>query len=72
MKGGEIKIKYAMVEEGRKMECKITVGFKDGSGYPLSVCPQVKNLLGMDLGTSLDPLVWVWVAFGIHGYLQNG
>jgi hypothetical protein len=24
MKGGEIKIKYAMVEEGQKMECEIT------------------------------------------------
>jgi hypothetical protein len=24
MKGGEIKIKYPMVEEGRKMECEIT------------------------------------------------
>jgi hypothetical protein len=22
---GEIKIKYAMVEEGRKMECEITI-----------------------------------------------
>jgi hypothetical protein len=26
MKGGEIKIKYAMMEEGRKMECEITTG----------------------------------------------
>jgi hypothetical protein len=26
MKGGEIKIKYAMVEEGRKMEYEIIVG----------------------------------------------
>jgi hypothetical protein len=26
MKGGEIKIKHAMVEEGRKMECEITTG----------------------------------------------
>jgi hypothetical protein len=24
MKGGEIKIKYAMVEEGQKMKCEIT------------------------------------------------
>jgi hypothetical protein len=26
MKGGEIKIKYAMVEEGWKMKCEITTG----------------------------------------------
>jgi hypothetical protein len=26
MKGGEIRIKYAMVEEGRKMKCEITTG----------------------------------------------
>jgi hypothetical protein len=26
MKGGEIKIKYAMVEEGQKMKCEITTG----------------------------------------------
>jgi hypothetical protein len=26
MKGGEIKIKYAMVEEWQKMECEITTG----------------------------------------------
>jgi hypothetical protein len=26
MKGGEIKIKHAMVEEGWKMECEITTG----------------------------------------------
>jgi hypothetical protein len=26
MKGGEIKIKYAMVEEGQKIKCKITTG----------------------------------------------
>jgi hypothetical protein len=26
MKKGEIKIKYAMVEEGQKMECEITTG----------------------------------------------
>jgi hypothetical protein len=24
MKGGQIKIKYAMVEEGQKMKCEIT------------------------------------------------
>jgi hypothetical protein len=26
MKGGEIKIKYGMMEEGQKMECEITTG----------------------------------------------
>jgi hypothetical protein len=26
MKGGEIKLKYAMVEEGRKIKCEITTG----------------------------------------------
>jgi hypothetical protein len=26
MKGGEIKIKYAMVEEGQKIKCEITTG----------------------------------------------
>jgi hypothetical protein len=26
MKGGEIKIKDAMVEEGQKMKCEITIG----------------------------------------------
>jgi hypothetical protein len=26
MKGGEMKIKYAMVEEGRKMKCEMTTG----------------------------------------------
>jgi hypothetical protein len=26
MKGGEIKIKYAMAEEGQKMSCGITTG----------------------------------------------
>jgi hypothetical protein len=26
IKGGEIKIKYAMVEEGQKMKCEITTG----------------------------------------------
>jgi hypothetical protein len=26
MKGEEIKIKYAVVEEGQKMECEITTG----------------------------------------------
>jgi hypothetical protein len=26
MNGGEIKIKYAMVEEGQKMKCEITIG----------------------------------------------
>jgi hypothetical protein len=26
MKGGEIKNKYAMVEEGRKMKCGVTTG----------------------------------------------
>jgi hypothetical protein len=25
MKGGDIKIKYAMVEEGQKMKCEITI-----------------------------------------------
>jgi hypothetical protein len=25
MKGGEIKIKYAMVEEGQKTKCEITI-----------------------------------------------
>jgi hypothetical protein len=44
---------------------------KDGNGYPLSVCPWVKNLLGTDSGMSLYPWVRVWVAFDIHGYLQN-
>jgi hypothetical protein len=26
MKGGEIEIKYAIVEEGRKMKCEIATG----------------------------------------------
>jgi hypothetical protein len=26
MKGGEIKIKYEMVEEGREIKCEITIG----------------------------------------------
>jgi hypothetical protein len=26
MKGGEINLKYAMVEEGRKIKCEITTG----------------------------------------------
>jgi hypothetical protein len=26
MKGGEIKTKYAVVEEGRNMKCEITTG----------------------------------------------
>jgi hypothetical protein len=45
---------------------------KDGNGYPWSVCPRVKNLLGTNSGTSLYPRVRVRVAFDIHGYLQNG
>jgi hypothetical protein len=52
--------------------CGSFVAGKDGNRYPLSVCPQVKNPLGTDSGTSLYPRVWVQVAFDIHGYLQNG
>jgi hypothetical protein len=31
MKGGEIKIKYAMVKEGRKIKCEITTDFRSAS-----------------------------------------
>jgi hypothetical protein len=30
MKGGEIKMKYSMLEEGRRMECEITTGYSPG------------------------------------------
>jgi hypothetical protein len=38
MKGEEVKIKYAMVEEGRKMKCDITTGL---------FSQQVHHILGM-------------------------
>jgi hypothetical protein len=33
MKGGEIKIKYAMVEKGQKMKCEISTGLFSQRGH---------------------------------------
>jgi hypothetical protein len=41
---------------------------KDGNGYLLFVCPEVKSLLDTDLGMSLLYL-WLCVVFDIYGYL---
>jgi hypothetical protein len=38
MKGGEIKIKYAMAEEWQKMKCEITTGlFSQGEHHILGM-----------------------------------
>jgi benzoyl-CoA reductase/2-hydroxyglutaryl-CoA dehydratase subunit BcrC/BadD/HgdB len=49
--------------------CGLSIIYKDGNGYPLSTCPRVKKSLGMNSDESVPT---VWVAFDIHGYLQNG
>jgi hypothetical protein len=64
---------YSVMDEARgQFAHNFFMEVKDGNGYPLSVCPRVKNPLGTDSGTSLYPRVRVRVAFDIHRYLQNG